>query len=106
MNLEYFIMIAMYEYFVGWKKDGGKKIEIIEFSFLMQFLIASKVYHLSDNYIHSNNWIAYTKFLTGSHIFREWNKIIDVLTNYGTSCSNLVWWDNPPPFIVSYRNND
>lgn len=41
-----------------------------------------------------------------THIFREGNKIADALANQGTSCSELMWWDEPPPFILLSYNND
>ncbi|KAK9949954.1 hypothetical protein M0R45_005462 [Rubus argutus] len=41
-----------------------------------------------------------------SHIFREGNKVADVLANYGTLSSDFVWWDEPPPFLLVYYNSD
>ncbi|KAL6183198.1 hypothetical protein ACLB2K_044609 [Fragaria x ananassa] len=41
-----------------------------------------------------------------THIFHEGNKIADALANQGTSCSELIWWDEPPPFILLSYNND
>ena len=41
-----------------------------------------------------------------THIFRERNKVADVLANHGISLTNLVWWDEPPQFIFSHCNDD
>ena len=41
-----------------------------------------------------------------SHIFREGNRVADALANHGTSLSEQIWWDVPPPFILSYYERD
>ena len=47
-----------------------------------------------------------TMTFKSSHIFREGNRVADALANHGTSLSEQIWWDVPPPFILSYYERD
>ena len=47
-----------------------------------------------------------TMTFKSSHIFREGNRVADALANHGTSLSKQIWWDVPPPFILSYYERD